>query len=263
MIKKRIVGVVTIKNEIAVQSFSYSKYLPIGKPECVIENLDRWGADEILIQVIDRTTNNLGPDFDLLSKIGKLRISTPIIYAGGIKHYKNAVEVIKNGADRIVIDSLLRKDKRELSKISLHLGSQAIIASVPVILKEDNIYLYDYLSRKEEKIDDDYLSVISDKNLFSEIFLINKETEGHSNSFNTKIISLFPETNSSLIAFGGISDAEQIKYILSINKISAVGIGNFLNYKEHSIQTLKESVGSKYLRKPNYNSINSYGDSFL
>ena len=69
MIKKRIIGVVTIKNNLAVQSFSYSKYLPIGKPECIIENLDRWGADEILIQVVDRTINNLGPDYDLLSKI--------------------------------------------------------------------------------------------------------------------------------------------------------------------------------------------------
>ena len=175
MIKKRIIGVVTIKNNLAVQSFSYSKYLPIGKPECIIENLDRWGADEILIQVIDRTINNLGPDYDLLSKIGKLRISTPIIYSGGIKDHKNAVEVIKSGADRIVIDSLLRKDRKELRKISLHLGSQAVIASVPVLLKDDKIYSYDYLSKKEEKIDDDYLSIISDKNLFSEILLINKE----------------------------------------------------------------------------------------
>ena len=263
MIKKRIIGVVTIKNNLAVQSFSYSKYLPIGNPECVIENLDRWGADEILIQVIDRTKNNLGPDFDLLNKIGKLRISTPIIYAGGINHHKNAVEVIKNGADRIVIDSLLRKDKKELSKISLHLGSQAVIASVPVLLKDDTIYTYDYLSKKEEIIDDNYLSIISDKNLFSEILLINKETEGISNSFDCKIISLFPKIDSSLIAFGGISDPEQIKYILSIHKMSAVGIGNFLNYKEHSIQLFKQSAKSNYLRKAYFKSSNFHEDSIL
>ena len=263
MIKKIIIGVVTIKNNLAVQSFSYSKYLPIGKPECIIENLDRWGADEILIQVIDRTINNLGPDYDLLSKIGKLRISTPIIYSGGIKDHKNAVEVIKSGADRIVIDSLLRKDRKELRKISLHLGSQAVIASVPVLLKDDKIYSYDYLSKKEEKIDDDFLSIISDKNLFSEILLINKENEGYPNSFNTKIISFFPKIDSSLIAFGGISDAEQINYILSIHKMSAVGIGNFLNYKEHSIQLFKQSAKSNYLRKAYFKSSNIHEDSIL
>ena len=69
MIKKRLIGVVTIRNGIAVQSFSYKKYLPIGNPLCVIQNLDRWGVDEILIQVIDRSINQLGPDFSLLNKL--------------------------------------------------------------------------------------------------------------------------------------------------------------------------------------------------
>ena len=145
MVKKRIIGVITIKNDLVVQSFSYSRYLPIGKPECVVENLDRWGADEILIQVIDKSTNNLGPDLDLLNKIGRLKISTPIIYSGGIRNHKDAIEVIKNGADRIVVDSLLRKDKKELIKISMRLGSQAVIASLPVILKNNEVYFYNYI----------------------------------------------------------------------------------------------------------------------
>ncbi|MDA9602478.1 HisA/HisF-related TIM barrel protein [Flavobacteriaceae bacterium] len=260
MVKKRIIGVITIKNNLVVQSFSYSRYLPIGKPECVIENLDRWGADEILIQVIDRSINNLGPNFDLLNKIGRLKISTPIIYSGGIRNHKDAIEVIKNGADRIVVDTLLRKDKKELTNISMHLGSQAVIASVPVILKNNEIYFYNYISKNEEKINKDYLSTISDKNLISEILLINKKTEGFLNSFDFKIISLFPKIDSSLIVFGGISEGKQIDQILLSDNVSAVGIGNFLNYKEHSIQLLKQSVGSNYLRKPNYNSINSYED---
>ena len=134
---------------------------------------------------------------------------------------------------------------------------------MPVLLKDDKIYSYDYLSKKEEKIDDDFLSIISDKNLFSEILLINKENEGYPNSFNTKIISFFPKIDSSLIAFGGISDAEQINYILSIHKMSAVGIGNFLNYKEHSIQLFKQSAKSNYLRKAYFKSSNIHEDSIL
>ena len=62
MLKKRLVGAVTIKNSMVVQSFGYNRYLPIGKPKVVVENLDRWGIDVIFIQVIDRSKNNLGPD---------------------------------------------------------------------------------------------------------------------------------------------------------------------------------------------------------
>ena len=90
MVKKRLIGLITVKDGFAVQSFSYKHYLPIGRPECLVENLDRWGADEILIQVIDRSEKKLGPDFELLKKIGKLRISTPIIYCGGIRNHVDA-----------------------------------------------------------------------------------------------------------------------------------------------------------------------------
>ena len=71
MIKKRLIGTVVVKNGIAVQSFSYGKYLPLGKPEIIIKNLDRWGVDEILINVIDRSKNKLDPNFELLKKFKK------------------------------------------------------------------------------------------------------------------------------------------------------------------------------------------------
>ena len=118
MVKKRLIGLITIKNDLAVQSFSYNNYLPLGKPECLIENLDRWGADEILIQVIDRTKKDIGPDFELLKRIGQLKITTPLIYCGGIRNHLDAINIIKHGADRIIVDSLIRKNQKEIPKIS-------------------------------------------------------------------------------------------------------------------------------------------------
>ena len=76
MLKKRLIRVVTIKDGSAVQSFGYGRYLPLGRPECLVENLDRWGADEILVQVIDRTRRSLGPDFALLSKLARIGMGT-------------------------------------------------------------------------------------------------------------------------------------------------------------------------------------------
>ena len=58
MVKKRLVGVITVKDGWAVQSFGYERYLPLGRPEVIAENLDRWGADEILLQCIDRSTTS-------------------------------------------------------------------------------------------------------------------------------------------------------------------------------------------------------------
>ncbi|MFN8967222.1 MAG: HisA/HisF-related TIM barrel protein, partial [Pseudanabaena sp.] len=107
MLKKRLIGVVTIKDGWAVQSFGYQRYLPLGKPECLIKNLDRWGADEILVQVIDRSRQKIAPDFSLLERIGKLGLSTPLIYGGGIRNVDDGVKAIHYGADRLVVDALL------------------------------------------------------------------------------------------------------------------------------------------------------------
>ena len=60
MINKRLAGVITVKDGWAVQSFGFRSYLPLGRPEVLAENLDRWGADEIILQCIDR--GDLGPD---------------------------------------------------------------------------------------------------------------------------------------------------------------------------------------------------------
>ena len=60
--------VVNIKDGFVVQSFGFNKYLPLGKPECLIENLDRWGADEILLNIMDLSSKSLGPDLRLLEK---------------------------------------------------------------------------------------------------------------------------------------------------------------------------------------------------
>ena len=85
MIQKRLIGVITVKQGWAVQSFGYRRHLPMGRPEVVAENLDRWGVDEILLQCIDRSRHGLGPDLALLERISRKGLATPLIYQGGIR----------------------------------------------------------------------------------------------------------------------------------------------------------------------------------
>jgi cyclase len=252
MVKKRIVGVVTIKDKWVVQSFGYKKYLPIGKPECIIENLDRWGADEILIQVIDRSVSSQGPDFELLSRIGKLSLATPIIYAGGIRDVNDAINVIKNGADRLVVDFILRNKTQSIYELASSLGSQAIIASLPVHKHENEMMIYNYDTCKSDKLNKKLLDIISDKKNISEILIINKDGEGYSDTFDINLLKAFTKIDISFIAFGGIHGQDLINKLLNHENISAVAIGNFLNYKEHSIQSIKGANSANNIRKPDY-----------
>ena len=151
MLKKRLTAAVTIRNGLVVQSFGYNRYLPIGKPKVVVENLDRWGCDEIFIQVIDRSTNNLGPDIELVKNIASSGILTPIMYAGGIQNENQASQVIRAGAERVCLDGLLHKNSSEIKNIAKRLGSQAVIGCLPLGMDDSGtVYWYNYQIKKTD-----------------------------------------------------------------------------------------------------------------
>jgi len=166
MVKKRILAGVIVKDNQVVQSFGYRNYLPIGKPEVVVQNLDRWQADEILINVIDRSNLNKGPDLEILKKINKIDIQTPLIYGGGISKLEDAIKVIKLGADRIVLESIVEENYMELVKISQIIGSQSIVISMPLSINKNKILFYDYKKKKKIKISNFFLNAIK-KKIFS------------------------------------------------------------------------------------------------
>lgn len=252
MLKKRIIGVVVVKNGWAVQSFEFGRYLPLGRPEWLVENLDRWGADEIAVLCIDRTASNLGPDFDLLDRLAKLRLETPLIYGGGIRTVEDGAAVVRLAADRIVIDSLLRSNVEVAYQLTRTLGAQAVIGSLPVSVGDGELRWFDYHQRISTPLKSDLFNAITNE-LVSELLLIDWRNEGYRNRFANSIVAKVEDVcGVPLILFGGISENEQIQTLLSMPLVSAVAIGNFLNYREHSIQEYRLNAAKDGLRRPSY-----------
>lgn len=238
-VKKRIIGTIIIQDEWAIQSISYQKYLPLGHPWVLAENLDRWGADEILILSIDRSKKRIGPDLEVLSRIAN-RVNTPLIYGGGIKNLSDALNTVHAGADRIVVDSLFRESFESIQSISDVIGSQAIILSLPLIFQNNSLYLYDYLTKSNLPFLS-YKEKIKSSDCISELLVIDQIHEGEFHSFDTRILEQI-DLEIPLILFGGISEETQLISLIQNKKVSALGIGNFLNYKELSIQRYKKAL---------------------
>ncbi|WP_076590892.1 HisA/HisF-related TIM barrel protein [Herminiimonas arsenitoxidans] len=254
MLKKRLVGIVTVKNGWAVQSFGYRRYLPLGKPECLIENLDRWGADEILVQVIDRSVSSLGPDFKLLERLGALGLETPLIYSGGIRSVSDGIKVVQSGADRISVDALLHSDLSSVKDLSERLGAQALIASLPLSFQTGGLEWLDYRFRTSKPIPDEIFSLIQN-GIVSEVLISDWQHEGLPGGFEQKLVQEFPLKNVPIIAFGGISEHEQMRTLLKSTNVAALAVGNFLSYKEHAIQKYKEALTGLPLRLATYESM--------
>ena len=215
----------------------------------MVQNLDRWGADEILLVCIDR--GDKGPHTKLLREISEMGVTTPIIYAGGIRTQDDAIEVIKAGADRIAIDAGWKVAPDNVIKIHEAIGAQAVIASVPVSFNDQKLNAYDYVTRTMTPFPDPLLKAIQN-NLVSEIIVTDYLSEGSSQAFNLALLEAFPSTLPQLIAFGGVHTPEIAHSVLSHPRCVAVGIGNYLSYQEHAMQKFKVALNDLGVREPQY-----------
>ena len=251
MLKKRLIGVITVKAGWAVQSFGFGRYLPLGRPECLAENLDRWGADEILVLSIDRSCKKLGPDLQLLRKLGALGLSTPLTYGGGVHNVEQATAVIQSGADRLCIDAALYGNHQEILGMSELLGSQALVASLPLSWNGHALTRYNYLTNKTMTLDNN-LGLLFSEGVISEALLIDYFHEGGSNSFDLNLVDQFPYVSVPQIVFGGISTGAQVADLLALKRVAAVAVGNSLSYSEHAVQNIKQHWSEMPLRPPTF-----------
>jgi cyclase len=229
---KRLIGVIAIKSGIAIQSIEFKRYLPLGRPEYLVENLARWEIDEILVLSIDRTINNLGPDIDLISRISNYANGTPIIYGGGISNVEEAINAIRSGADRIALTALIIDSPDSVKQIARIVGVQAVIACIPVKLIDAKLFYYDYRVR-EFKVFNSKLLKFLDSEFISEIILMDVDGDGVKEGFNYEIINSYG-LDKPLIVYGGLSPGILKSSILESPQISAIAVGNFLNYSEFS-----------------------------
>lgn len=252
MLKKRLIGVVTVKDGWAVQSFGYRRHLPLGKPEVLVQNLDRWGADEILVQCIDRSASGLGPDLNVLGKISKLGIATPLIYAGGINGREDAVKVVRHGADRVMVDAMVLDSPQSLEVVARDLGTQAVIAHLSARVADDGLKVLDHRDRSERPLAQ-WLERLP-LEWISEVMVSDWKNEGSPSSFDERLLDVAGDIDKPLLCFGGISEAAQIQRVLTRPQVVAAGVGNFLSYREHAVQSLKQLLGSSAVRAPYYES---------
>lgn len=247
--KKRLIGSIIVKDGIAVQSFSFQKYLPVGNAVILAENLDRWGVDEIVILSIDNTNKGIGPSLDLLNEISK-RVNTPITYGGGIRNLQNALDVIHSGADRIIVDQLFFSEISNIKLISESIGSQAVIIALPCSFSEDQFNHYNYITKVSQRMDPKSFPLI-DEYIASEFLIIDRINDGQMNGFSEELVEFFPK-DISLLCFGGITQSDQVDRLLSRPNVAGVCIGNSLNYKEHYYQKIKLDLSQSSLRNATF-----------
>ena len=91
--------------------------------------------DELIILDISRAKRSLDEFIMNLKKISK-EFFIPITAGGGIRSFNHASRLLRNGADKILVNSILNTNKNLINQIATTGGSQSIVAGIDYIYSE-------------------------------------------------------------------------------------------------------------------------------
>lgn len=247
---KRLIGMITVRGGWAVQSFGFRRYLPLGRPTIIAENLDRWGVDEIMVIDIGRSAAGAGPNLELVRELGRRGLSTPLAYGGGVRDAEDAAAIVAAGAERVCLDTLLDSCAAGVQDIAACVGAQAVIAAVTMRSADDGFQWIHHVDGRIRELD--RLEHVISSRCCSELLVIDTEHEGGCESFDERLLDMLAFGSAPLIAFGGITTGGQIRRITGRARVVGVAVGNSLSYAEHRVQSIRGALSGEGFREPHW-----------
>ena len=141
MLKKRIIPSLLIKDNKLVKGKKFNNYVNVGNPVLAIKVYSHQYADELIFIRID----NSDPISDLINalKLASENCFAPLTAGGGIKEQNEINLLCKNGADKVLLNSILTTIKI-LKDASKNFGRSTLVAGIDII--EENSKFFHYIS---------------------------------------------------------------------------------------------------------------------
>lgn len=248
----RIIPVLFIKNGLIVRSKNFNFHQVIGNVIEQAKRLSNWNVDELIYVDISRNEKyDLGRDDlsikslnnikDIIEEISKCCFM-PLTFGGKIRTVKDAVNLIRWGADKITINTLLLENKNEVKNIIKNLGSQAVVASVDYQYINNEFYICRNFGKEITDIKlKDFLKEIEDLGV-GELFLQNIKNDGSAKGFDIYIENQISSLTIPVILCSGAGNEEHFVHASTINNLSALAAGNYFNFKELSYPNVKKKL---------------------
>jgi cyclase len=131
MFRPRIIPVLLLKNLGLVKSTKFRNYKYIGDPINAVKIFNDLSADELVFLDIEATKNNTLISLDFVKNVGE-EASMPFAVGGGIKSLSDIKAILKNGAEKVVINSHAAQNPEFVRHASDAFGTSTIAVCMDV-----------------------------------------------------------------------------------------------------------------------------------
>ena len=177
----------------------------------------------------------------------------PIAAGGGIKTLEHARELLRSGADKVVVNSALHDQPELVENLASEFGRQCIVASVDT-QKIDNSYrVFKHNGKVETAYSLDQFLLRCAGLPVGEIYLTSIDRDGTSNGLDFEMLKHVNHIKDlPLIIKGGIGNADHIIAGLSDNRVDAVATAHLLNFMGNGLARARELAISGGINLPKF-----------
>lgn len=243
MLKTRIIPILTFNGFALVKTKQFSNPRMVGNPVQAARVYNNRGVDELVFLDIFATKQKRKINLKVVKEVLK-ECFMPVGIGGGIESLNDISDLLKIGADKVIIKNMALKKPNFISESSKFFGSQCITISIDVIKRKNKFIIQnDY----ELEIDlFDFLKKMEDQGA-GEIILNSVEHDGQMNGFDIQLIKETEHaTTLPLVCVGGAGNLNH--YIELFNETSCDSVGSasifhFTRYTPLDIKKTIESIG--------------------
>ena len=242
MYTKRIIPCLDVNNGRVVKGVNFVNLRDAGDPVEIAAAYNEAGADELVFLDITASSDARNTVVDMVRRVAET-IFIPFTVGGGIRTVDDFKRILREGADKISVNSAAIDNPTLISDAALKFGSQCVVLAIDARRREDGSgwNIFKHGGRIDTGIDAVEWAIKGNELGAGEILLTSMDCDGTKAGFDMELTKIISENVSvPVIASGGAGNMEHFKDVLTEGKADAALAASLFHYKELEISDLKD-----------------------
>ena len=247
MFPKRIIPWLDVNGGRVVKGINFVNLRDAGDPVEVAAAYDGAGADELVFLDITASSDNRRTVVDMVRRVAE-QVFIPFTVGGGIRTTDDFKELLREGADKISVNSSALNTPELISSAAEKFGSQCVVVAIDARRRPDKSgwNVYKNGGRIDTGLDAVEWAREADRRGAGEILLTSMDCDGTKAGYDVELIRQVAECVSiPVIASGGAGTMEHFYDALTEGRADAALAASLFHYKEMEIGALKDYLAGR------------------
>ena len=247
MFTKRIIPCLDVNDGRVVKGVNFVNLRDAGDPVEIAAAYDKAGADELVFLDITASSDNRRTVVDMVRRVAET-VFIPFTVGGGIRTVEDFRMLLREGADKISVNSAAIANPRLIAEAADKFGRQCVVVAIDAKRRPDGSgwNIYKNGGRVDMGIDALEWARTVDRLGAGEILLTSMDCDGTKAGYDNELTAAVADAVSvPVIASGGAGTKAHFYDALTVGKADAALAASLFHYKELEIRDLKQYLADR------------------